>query len=205
MPATTDDHSDRQDGCERGLDHRLRLRVHREPKRAGGPSWIEAQFLPPCGFITVTMNLAMMAPAQRNCELVADLAAERMILRKAQMMGIAWLPRADQTGLLSDKPHVLTVANTPGFGMGQHGFVDRRRWPGGPCLPLTSVRRVGVLRLAVVNGKAQQLGAKRLLDVFGVGCIEFVFLFEPPMRPFGGRVLAVDVVQFGNHDIAETG
>ena len=34
------------------------------------------------------MDLTMMSPAQRNSELVADLAAECVALRKAQMVGI---------------------------------------------------------------------------------------------------------------------
>ena len=49
-----------------------------------------------------------------------------MILRKAQMMGVARLASADQAGLLSDKVHMLAIANAPRFGMRQHGFVDRR-------------------------------------------------------------------------------
>jgi hypothetical protein len=56
-----------------------------------------------------------------------------------------------------------------------------------------------------MDGKAEQLGAERLLDMFGIGRIELVLFFEPPMRLFGGRVLAADLVQFGEHDVAETG
>ena len=52
------------------LDHRMR----REPQRASGTGRIEPKFLPPAGFITVTMDLTMMSPAKRNRELIADLA-----------------------------------------------------------------------------------------------------------------------------------
>src|SRR5690242_9331561 len=45
----------------------------------------------------------MMSPAEWDRELVADSSAERSLLRKAQMMGIARLASADQTGLLGDK------------------------------------------------------------------------------------------------------
>ena len=56
-----------------------------------------------------------------------------------------------------------------------------------------------------MDGKAQQLGPERLLDVLGIVRIELVLFFQPLMRPFGSRVLAADLVQFGEHDIAETG
>jgi hypothetical protein len=39
---------------------------------------------PSCGFIAAAMGLAMMAPAQRHGELVADLAPERAVLRDAK-------------------------------------------------------------------------------------------------------------------------
>jgi len=74
----------------------------------------------------MTMDLAMMSPAEWDCELVADPAAERSVLRKAQMVGIAWLASADQAGLLDNKPHMLAIANAPRLGMRQHRLVDRR-------------------------------------------------------------------------------
>lgn len=48
-----------------------------EPQHAGGTGRIEPEFFPPPGFITVTMQLAMMPPTERHSEFVADLAAER--------------------------------------------------------------------------------------------------------------------------------
>ena len=59
----------------------------------------------------------MMAPAQRYREFVADFAAESLILRKAQMMGVARLTTADQAGLLGDKPHMIAIANASRLGM----------------------------------------------------------------------------------------
>jgi hypothetical protein len=67
-----------------------------------------------------------MSPAERHSEFVADSAAERTVLRKTQMMGIARLAATDQAGLLGDKVHMFAIANAPRFGMRQHGFVDRR-------------------------------------------------------------------------------
>ena len=46
------------------------------------------------------MNFTMVSPAQGYGELVAGLAAERPVLRKAQVMGVAGLSSADQAGLL---------------------------------------------------------------------------------------------------------
>jgi hypothetical protein len=39
------------------------------------------------GFIATAMDLAMMAAAERDRELIADLAAGRSVLGEAQMMG----------------------------------------------------------------------------------------------------------------------
>jgi hypothetical protein len=64
-------------------DHRRRLRVSREPQCAGGTGRIEPVFLPPARFIAVTMQLAMMSPAEWHREFVADLAAKCTRLREA--------------------------------------------------------------------------------------------------------------------------
>ena len=57
-------------------------------RRAGGDGRINAGVFPPCGFIATAVDLAMMSPAQRHGELIADLAAERAVLCEAKMMGI---------------------------------------------------------------------------------------------------------------------
>ena len=59
----------------------------------------------------------MMAAAERHRELIADLAAERPWLGKAQMVRIGGRATANQTGLLDDEPHVLAIANSARFGM----------------------------------------------------------------------------------------
>lgn len=99
--------------------------MRREPQRVCSPVGIEPEFLPPPGFIALTMEFAMMSPAERDCELVADFASECSILGKTQMMGIARLPSADQAGLLGHKSHVVAIANAPQFGMRQQRLVDR--------------------------------------------------------------------------------
>jgi hypothetical protein len=62
-----------------------------KPQRSCRGGRIEAELTPPPAFVAVTMQLAMMAAAQRHREFVADLAAKRAILRKAQVMGqVCW-------------------------------------------------------------------------------------------------------------------
>ena len=97
-----------------------------EPERARRACRIEPEFLPPPGFIAMTMDFAMMSPTERHCELVTDSSTESPVLRKAQMMGVARLTSADQTRLLGNKAHVLAIAYAARFGMRQNRLVDRR-------------------------------------------------------------------------------
>jgi hypothetical protein len=48
-----------------------------QPEGTGCAARINAGLFPPILFITVTMRLAVMSPAQRNGELVTDFAAQR--------------------------------------------------------------------------------------------------------------------------------
>jgi hypothetical protein len=54
-----------------------------QPQRAGSDGWIDASIFPPCGFVARAMGFAMMAPAQRDGELIAHLAAKRAVLGEA--------------------------------------------------------------------------------------------------------------------------
>jgi hypothetical protein len=87
-------------------------------------SGIDSGPLPPCHFIAVTMDLAMVSAAERDGELVADLATERPALCEAEVVGVGRLPSADQAGLLRDVTEVIAVADTPRLGEGECGFVD---------------------------------------------------------------------------------
>src|SRR5262249_32911110 len=98
-----------------------RMCIH--PNRACGACRIETEFLPPPGFITVTVQLAMMSPAQRHRELVADLAAECTRLREAQMVWIGRPPAADQARLLNHMPDMIAVANAARLGQDKHTLV----------------------------------------------------------------------------------
>ena len=79
---------------------------------------------PPRGLIAATVHVAMVAAAERDGELVADLSAQRAALGEAQVMGVTGLPAADQAGLLCDEPEVIAVTNTPRFGEEECGLVD---------------------------------------------------------------------------------
>ena len=79
------------------------LRVRLKPQRACSAGRIESELQPPCGFVAVVMQFAVMSSAQWDGELVADFAAEGSILCKAQMVGIARLPSADETRLRGDE------------------------------------------------------------------------------------------------------
>ena len=118
---------------------RSALRVRFEPQRACRAGRIESELLPPCGFITMAMKLAMMSPAQRDREFVTDLSPERPVLRKAQMMGVTGLTSADQAGLLGDKPHMSAMANAARLGMTEDGFIDRWRRHHRLCFPFASI------------------------------------------------------------------
>ena len=81
---------------------------------------------PPDGFVAIAVQLAMMAPAQRYRELVADLAPERPALGKAEMMGVTGTTAADETRLVRHVPYMLAVADSAELGQGKHGFIDPR-------------------------------------------------------------------------------
>ena len=50
---------------------------------------------PPCSLVTVAVNFAMMSTAEGYGEFVADLAPERTMLGKANVVRIGGLPSAD--------------------------------------------------------------------------------------------------------------
>ena len=97
-----------------------------QPKDSGGVSRINPNVAPPDGFIAAAMHLAVMPPAQRNRELVADLAAQGSRLGELQMMGIARNLPADEAGLLPDEQQMRLAALAGKLlGMGQPRFVRR--------------------------------------------------------------------------------
>ena len=72
---------------------------------------IKPDFLPPRGFITAAMHLAMVSSTQWHSELVAHFATKRPALREAQVMGIRRLATANQTRLLCHISDVTPVSH----------------------------------------------------------------------------------------------
>ena len=68
----------------------------------------------------MSMQLAMMSPAERHREFIADLATECARLRKAQMVWIGRPPAADQARLLNHMPDMIAVPNAARFGEDKH-------------------------------------------------------------------------------------
>ena len=99
-------------------------RMHLEPQLPSFDDRIDSRIQPPRRFIAVPVNFAMMATAERDRELIADLAAKRPALCEAQMVGVAGLPAADQAGLLGHVSDVVAVAQTAGLGKRQYAFIE---------------------------------------------------------------------------------
>ncbi len=66
-----------------------------QPQRASANGRIDTGFFPPRSFVTAVMDFAVMPPAERDGELVADFAAKRPGLRKSQVVGVGGTPPAD--------------------------------------------------------------------------------------------------------------
>ena len=86
-----------------------------KPQGSGGGQWIDSRSAPPRSFVAVAMKLAMMPPAQRDGELIADLAPESPRLGETQMMRVRRAATADKTRLLGDIANMLAIANTARF------------------------------------------------------------------------------------------
>jgi hypothetical protein len=67
--------------------------------RGGG---IDTGLVPPCGFVTAAMHLAMMTTAERDRELIANFSAKSRRLRKTEMMRIGGTATANQARLLGN-------------------------------------------------------------------------------------------------------
>ena len=59
------------------------------------------------------MDLPMMSSAQRDCELVADLAAKGWRLCKLQVVSVGGPTATNQTRLFGDRFDMLSIPNPP--------------------------------------------------------------------------------------------
>ena len=79
------------------------------------------------------MNLAMVASAECDDPLVADLSPQCAALRKAQMMGIGRCAAADEAWLGRDKSEMILVPNATRLGGDKFALVKALR-----CLTCSS-------------------------------------------------------------------
>ena len=108
----------------------------REPQQSRGLGGINPSITPPRCFIAVTVDVAVVASAERHGELVTDFAAECAALCEAEMVGIAGLPAADQARLLRDVTEVVAIADAPRLREGKRGLVDGLALPASAPLRL---------------------------------------------------------------------
>ena len=96
-------------GCRRAIGPRMQPEPARDRQR------IDLGLLPPRGFVTMPVQLSMVDTAHWDSEFVADLAAQRAWLGKAQMVGVCGQTAANQAGLGGDELAVVLVAQTDGL------------------------------------------------------------------------------------------
>src|SRR5579863_5323809 len=95
-----------------------------QPQRTGTRERIDGGSVPPSRFVTMAMQLAMMATAKGDSELIADLAAERPALGETHVVGVAGLAATDETRLLRHKAHMFAIADAPRLWMARYGIID---------------------------------------------------------------------------------
>src|SRR5437660_11245755 len=100
--------------------------VRLSPESAGNPDRIDAGLLPPRALVACAMHRPMMPSAERDRELIADLAAKRPGLGKSEVVGIGGLTAAHETRLLGDVAQVLPVAVAPRSSDCEHALVGAR-------------------------------------------------------------------------------
>ena len=146
----------------------------------------------------------MVAPAQWHGEFIADLTAERGALRKAEMVGICWLPTANEARLLGDVSDVIPIPYPTGLWESQHGLINHRGprrlsrlfsiwlalihrlWrPGLPGSRRCQRRVHGIDRKRREDCNAC---SESFLDVCGIGRGQSVLFRKAPLRP-DGRVV----------------
>ena len=71
------------------------------------------------------MNFAMVPATERDCKFIADFAAERATLCKAQMVRVGRLATAYQARMLRNELYVLAIAQSARLRPAQCTLVDR--------------------------------------------------------------------------------
>ncbi len=167
--------------------------------------------LPPGGLITVPVQLAMMGPAHRNGELIADLASQGPRLGKAQMVGVGRSSTAYQARLSGYVLAMILVAQPDG--LGRHTAAGRAGssagavgWPAASGrwgdLPFTGSDRVEpdrFSRLRIIQRREPDLETR--FDQLRVVGRQGVLRWQVLMRPGGGFIARLQALQFGEQSI----
>jgi hypothetical protein len=87
--------------------------------------------VPPGEFVANVVELAMMGAAEGDGELVADLAAERLGLGEADVVGVGRDGAAENARLRRHVAEMVLVAEATGFAEGEGALVDPATTLGG--------------------------------------------------------------------------
>ena len=104
--------------------------VRRLPEPAGNLDRVDAGLPPPRALVARAVDRAMVPSAERDCELVTDLAAQRTRLSESKMVGVRGLAAAHEARLLGDIAKVLPVAVATRGSDREDTFVDALRLTG---------------------------------------------------------------------------
>jgi len=96
----------------------------RHPKHPRRGDGINSPSLPPGDFVAEAMVVLMMRPAQRYCELVADLAPHCALLGEPQMVCIGRASPAYETRLRCHKLEIRFVSMPPRLADRKHTLID---------------------------------------------------------------------------------
>ena len=99
-----------------------------EPELAGDADRLNAFPRPPLHFLAGLVQFAVMGATQRDREFITDLQPQAARLREAQMMRIAGLPAAHETGLLGYELKVRLVAQPTRQRKAKQALVNPADW-----------------------------------------------------------------------------
>jgi hypothetical protein len=90
------------------------------------------------------MHFTVVRPAKGDKKFIADFPTERARLRESEVVGIRWLPAANQARAFGNPFEMHFISEPAGFWEGEHAFVDLaggRR--GGQCVSINRRRLLG--------------------------------------------------------------
>ena len=96
----------------------------RNPEHPGGRHGVNCPLLPPGHLVPRAVVVAVMCPAQRYRELVADLAPHRPRLSEPQMVRVGGTSPANQTGLRRDEFEMGFIAKPTRFADRKFAFLN---------------------------------------------------------------------------------